>query len=267
MKNYIVSNAIALGNENDSKVLIQLIFGSAKFINLTHIHDQDSVVDSFISSIAFDRSAISSLNLTKNSIRIISSTFEFTEMKVNKISNPLKYQFIDISSETQANISNVEYKDSDSTLFNIRSSEATISNLTMENIKEAHHLFELYDAFNVTISNFTSTNSSSSAESLIIIRKSSNIAMKNFSLDNVEIPTLTIENSHVTEIENFLISHSHTPFEITNSKIESFKGCELMHNEGRLHGGALYLYNSDATIENSNFMNNTAESGGAIYFD
>jgi hypothetical protein len=267
LKNFIVLNAETLENEKDSKVLIQLIFGSVKFINSTHVYEQDSLVDSFISSVVFESSIISSLNLTRNSIRIISSIFEFSKMDVSKINNPLKNQFIDISSESQVKMSNVEYKDSNSILLSLKSSKASVSNMTIDNVKEANHLVELYDAFNVTISNFTSTNSSSSAENLIIVRKSKNIIMKDFRFESVKIPLFAIEDSHFTEISDFLISHSRMPFEIKNSKIESFKRCGFMHNEGGIQGGVLNLHNSDVTIENSDFINNTAENGGAIYFD
>ena len=34
-----------------------------------------------------------------------------------------------------------------------------------------------------------------------------------------------------------------------------------------LRGGAIAIYNSDVTIQNSTFTSNTAASGGAIYFD
>jgi predicted outer membrane repeat protein len=269
LKAYINANEEVLRNEGSSKALFQLISGSIKFINSTHVYDQDTLINAFVSSVVFQDSTISDLNLTYNSIAIVSSTLEFSNMIVVKISNPDKHGFIDISSDSYVTMQNVMYTDSDSVLFNLRFSEASIFNITMKNITQAQHLFELYEASNVEITSFTAVNSSTENESLIIVRKSENLTFNNFTLDHIENPLLTIQDSQFTKITYLNFSSSEIPITIERSTINEFTN-SVFTNNGNItenKGGAINIFNSDVTLSNSTFSNNMAESGGAIYFD
>jgi predicted outer membrane repeat protein len=268
LKNYINSNFDALKNEKSSLALIQSISGSVKFTNSTYVHDQDAIVHAFVSKITFESSVISSISMNDNTIEIVSSTLEFTEMNIHNISNPGNHEFIDISSESSMQMSNVLYKDSDSILFSLRSSEGVASNVKIENVQKAHNLFEIFDSSSVDISNFTAINSTSTADSLISIEKSRNLRVDSFNLDNIDNPLFIIKDSHFREMNKFNVSEWAIPFIVENTKIDILMDSSFTHNGNTdVFGGVLNILNSDITISNSTFRLNTAEIGGAIYFD
>jgi hypothetical protein len=269
LKEYINENIETLQNEAPSKALIQLISGTVKFMNSVHVYDQPALIKAFTSSVIFEDSLISSINMIDTWIEVVTSNFEFSKMEIRNISNPEKYEFISVSSDSLISLSNVEYYDSNSVLFNVRSSEAMIENIFMKNITNADHLFEFYDSSNVELKNFTVVNSSSSQDELIQIRKSKEFSFSQWTFENISQSVLVIQDSHFKEIKDFTIANSSSPLIIENSKIDMLKDSIFMKNSHSevLEGGAIKIYNSDVRVVNSTFANNTAESGGAIHFD
>jgi hypothetical protein len=154
MKNYINSKAEELNREKPSQVLIQSIFGSIKFTNSTHVHNQDAIINAFVSNVVFENSLISSLTVKEKSIVIISSNFEFSGMNVTSISNTGSYELIDVSSDSYMKMTNVSYNHSDSLLFTLKSSGAFVSDVFMNSIKNANNLFEVIGASWVELHNF-----------------------------------------------------------------------------------------------------------------
>jgi hypothetical protein len=269
LKDYINRNSEALSNEALSTALLQLISGAASFINSTHIHNEDTLVNAFVSTVSFSRSTISSMNLIDSAIEIISSTLEFTEMSVSNITTLDESTFIETSLESRVSINNASYSNANSKMFNFRSSEGIISNLTMRKVVGVSYLFEMYDCNNFQISNFIFEDSHSSGESMILIRESQKINLSNLDFSNLNQTLMILRNSHVREIKNITIISSVNPLIVENSKIEALFDSTFAHNGNAnvFRGGALYLLNSDMSIITSSFVNNTAESGGAVYFD
>jgi hypothetical protein len=205
LKAYIKENFEVLRDEISSISLIQLISGSIMFANSSHIHNQDVIVNAFVSTVIFQQSTISSVVMTDNCIEIVTSTFEFSDVNVTAVSNPGGYQFIDVSSESTTSINNVNYSNSNSILFNVRSSNAVVKNLELENITSASRLFEFYDAFNVEFANFTIQNATSSLKQLASIRKSKNVYLHDLAFKNIIQSLFIIQDSHLTEIKNIAI--------------------------------------------------------------
>jgi predicted outer membrane repeat protein len=258
-----------LSNEVSSTALLQLIFGVANFINLTHIHNQDTLVNAFVSTVSFSRSTISSMDLIDSAIEIISSTLEFTEMSVSNITTLDESTFIETSLESRVSINNATYSNANSKMFNFRSSEGIISNLTMRKVVGVNYLFEMYDCYNFQISNFVFEDSHSTGESLVLIRKSQNLTLSNLDFSNLNQTLMILRRSHLREIKKISIISSISPLIVENSRIQALSDSTFAHNGNAnvFRGGALYLLNSDVSISNSSFVNNTAESGGAVYFD
>jgi predicted outer membrane repeat protein len=258
-----------LTNEASSTSLLQLISGAAKFINSTHIHNEDALVSAFVSTVSFSGSTISSINLVGSALEIISSTLEFTEMNVSNITTSNESTFIEVSLESSVSINHTLYSNANSKMFNLLSSEGMISNLTMRKVAGVSYLFEMYDCHNVQITNFNNEDSHSTGESLVLIRKSQNLTLNDLDFSSLNQTLVILRNSHVREIKNVTISLSVSPLIVENSRIEALSESTFAHNGNSnvLRGGALYLLNSDLNISNSSFENNTAESGGAVYFD
>jgi hypothetical protein len=269
LKDYINENIEILRDEISSTSLIQLISGSIKFANSSHIHDQDVIVNAFVSTVIFQHSTIYSVVMTDNCIEIVTSAFEFSDMNVTTVSNPGGYQFINVSSESSVSMNNIYYSNSNSILLNLRSSNAVVENLRMENITRANYLFEFYDTHNMELANFTVQNTTSSSKRLASIRKSKNVTLRDLAFENIDQSFFIIEDSHLTKMKNITFDNWVSPFTVNNCLIDSVTDSIFTQNWNSAisEGGALSIFNSNVTIANSIFSNNTAESGGAIHFN
>jgi hypothetical protein len=118
MKNYINSNFLQIKNEGTSRPIVKLISGALSVTNSSVIYHQSSLIRGYLSSIKFEDSLISALSLVENSIEIVSSTFEFTNMEVENVNASPLHDFIFISFDSIAKIADVNYHDSTTILFN-----------------------------------------------------------------------------------------------------------------------------------------------------
>ena len=95
-----------------------------------------------------------------------------------------------------------------------------------------------------------------------------NVTLASFNIQNSEKLTLDIFSSSISEISHFEIRNSSKAIQISSSTISSFKNSVFTDNGNTslLFGGVMDIINSDVNLSNNSFTNNTAKSGGAIYF-
>ena len=92
--------------------------------------------------------------------------------------------------------------------------------------------------------------------------------MVNITVSNTVNSPLYVYSSNVSLIDDFSARYWMQSIYIELSDIQSISDSEFVYLGGSnlYKGGAFYIQDSNATISNSNFVNNTAISGGAIYF-
>jgi len=101
---------------------------------------------------------------------------------------------------------------------------------------------------------------------LIDVHQSSDINIQNFNIDGLKQLLFKVDASNISSILNVTLKNSVKTIEFSNSIIDSISNCSFINNgnENKSSGGALSLFNSEASIFNSTFNNNSAVQGGAI---
>jgi hypothetical protein len=213
-------------------------------------------------------SEISDLLLTGDSITIISSSLDFSDVTVSKINSTGDYDFMLVSFESSLNIQNIHYSNSNTILFNLRSSKMTASNLTFANVHNKRYLFEIYGAIQAKIHNINVSNVSTSSQSVILLKKSTNLELESMEVENITQIIIEIDRSHFKVLSGLIISNSEKALLVKTSTIEVLKDSSFTGNgNSNSRGGAIQMYNSDVTILNSTVSNNTANIGAGIHFD
>ena len=269
LRQYIVSNSEALTVAGQSRMLFQLIQVSLKITNSTRIYAQDSLINAFVSTVTFEDSELYNMNLQDTSIQVTSTTLNFTNMNVHDVLDPNNVDLIVLGLDSEFTISNVMYSNSDSVLFDLRSSSVQASNLTFENITNVNNLFTLYDAYDSDVSAVEVKNVTTTEDSLFDVRSSSGITFRDFSLGYIENTVIKIVKSSFAEISNMKIHHSTKAISITQSVVDLISDSEFTDNGniGVINGGAINIMNGQVNILNSTFSGNTAHTGAAISFD
>jgi len=105
-------------------------------------------------------------------------------------------------------------------------------------------------------------------EDLISISGSNNVSMHNLNVFNFEKEVVNIESSNISLIDNLNIQNCSGAFKIKSSFISGFMNSNFSQNGGvtSFVGGAIKIYDSSVSMSNNLFTNNTAVSGGAVYF-
>ena len=99
--------------------------------------------------------------------------------------------------------------------------------------------------------------------------KSNNMTIENIEAVNLQKFLFKIDETIVNSIKNLSISDSLNTIEFYRSKI-SMMSQSIFNNNGagtKLKGGALNFINCEVNIQNSTFIGNKAEQGGAISFE
>jgi hypothetical protein len=193
---------------------------------------------------------------------------DFVNVSVSQIDTISGKDFILVNFESSLNIRNVDFRDSNTTLLNLRSSKMTANNLTFTNIDNARYLFETYDVNEAEMSQISASQITTSSQSLILLKKSNNLTLSQLEINNIDKIILEVDRSHFKRIISLAFTNSKKAMLVKNSKIELFANSSFGGNGNTISkGGAFQMYNSDVTIENATFDNNIAEAGAGIHFD
>ena len=269
VKDVFIASQTFYAQQGETPMLFQLVQASLTITNGSKIHSQDRLVNSFQSTLIFEDSFLYDMAISDTSIQTTQSTLEFNRMTVYNITNSNKKQFILANLDSDFRINDVQYSDSSSILFSLRSSEMSANNLTFTNIVDTHYLFSLFSVSSAQISNFGATNSTSQLQNLIDVRYSAGINFSNFTLADVNSTVIAVSDSNITEMSGIDIQNSHKAFRIVKSKVSLIKDSVFIHNgaENSITGGAFQIYNSDVSIQNTSFNDNMADTGAGIHFN
>ena len=250
-----------------ASALIQLIYGSLTILSNSSFSGQSVIFSSFLSSITLKDSAITNVIVNKSTMEIVSSTLMISNMTFENITNPIKKNFIYIS-DSQLDVTNLYYKNSDSSLFNIIYSSANISNLKQENVNGGMELIKLDNCNSIYLSKIELINTTTITKSLIVIDRSKAVVIENIVIANISQIMFKISKSEISSINSVNIEKCLESFRITESRVALLSNSTFMQNGGTSKeiGGAIYLFNTEMNISNCSFTLNSAKIGGVISF-
>ena len=221
-----------------------------------------------MSTVSFADSFLDNITLSEASIQAVVSTLTMERMTINNLRNPIKTDFILVFLESTLIITTLNYTNSDSILFRVRTSSVVISGIEFNNIINAVELGEIASSYNVSLSAITSTNTQITGPFLFLISSSVNISMTDIHILNSKTIVMKIDSSVFDIIDRLEVKNCSEGIVIKSSEVKEFRNSTFNQNGGGaiFYGGALKIRNSNITFINTSFTQNTAQSGGAIYF-
>ncbi|CAI2373152.1 unnamed protein product [Moneuplotes crassus] len=182
--------------------------------------------------------------------------------------NQLGINFILISSDSNVNATNTKLKDSQSTLFFILSSNATLQNISFENVTAPSSLIEVQDGGQFVINNLSLLQSFADQQ-ILLLENTNMISLVSIEMSNLESSLFKALKSNFELIKNVAIINSTGSTEIFDSIISNMTNCTFRNNGSPFTsiGGAIQLADTIMVINNSTFIANQAGKGGAIGFE
>ena len=251
-----------------SYVLFTLISASLNIQNFSSITQQNSLLNSFLSTTNLSDSTISDIDTIEIAIRVTSSTLNAWNMTISRVTNPNSLDLMSITLDSILSIDDLMFTDSQSNLMNVRSTVMHINNITFQNISSFTDLMRISSSTNVNISQFTSMNTTTDTNEKMLITDCSNVILDGIHTSDTTELIIDIVDSNVTSLTNLQIHNCKQGVYMQNSNILSLSNSNFTNNgnSSQRLGGAIYISQSIATIQNSSFTNNTSIDGGAIYF-
>ena len=251
-----------------SYALYKLISASLSIQSSSRITQQNSLFNLFLSTLSMADCFISHIDVLEPAIRVTSSNLNMTSTSISRISDPDSYDFIFLTLDSTLTMNSLIFEDSTSNLFNARNTRIQINDLIIQNVASYSNLIRILSSNDIVISQYQSSNTSSSISEQILITDSSNVRITDFDVHDTPELIIDIINSNVTSLSDIQIHNCLQPIYLQNSKVEALQNSNFTNNGNSLQrfGGSVYVKDSDATIQNSTFINNTGIDGGAIHF-
>ena len=267
-KAYSRINFTPVLNDDAEESLFQLISASLVIENSSIIRNQSAIVNSFVSEVTFDSSTLTDIEFIDIWIQAVVSQLTMTNMNILNLNNLNETDFILALLDSTLTITDLEYSDSNSILFNARTSSVQVDGITFTNIFNATHLGAIASSSDISVNDISSSNSVVTGTDLFLITETNNVSLSNFDIQNSEKLVLKIEKSNLAMYDSMSIRNCTSSLYIRSSTISEMKNSTFAKNgNGNIPlGGAMQISDSSITMKNSTFTENTAISGGAIYF-
>ena len=231
------------------------------------ITDQSSLLNQFLSNVTISNSIISNIQMIESLFIVTSSLLNFSQSAISMISNPDSYDMMFITLDSSLIINHLVFEDSLSNLFNSLNTDIQIDTLMLRNISSSSNLLKISTSQSVNITNYQTENVITSTSTEILITHSKNVKLDNFKVSDVPQTIIEILDTTVDYIIGLQVHKTMKVINILNSNINMISGNFTNNGDSsQRHGGAICIQNSIVSIENSTFVNNTANDGGAIDF-
>ncbi|CAI2370626.1 unnamed protein product [Moneuplotes crassus] len=265
-KDYLASldkSALAYSN-----VAMQVLFGQLLIKDSSQIYQQQKFVSAYESIVRVQDSSVSDITLSSSSFEIINSDLILENATFSNIMNPLEVVFILISSDSNVNVTSATLKDSQTALFSIQSSNATLQKISFENVTASISLIEAHVGGQFVINNL-SLLQSSAGQQMLLLENTNMISLESIEVSNSEKSLFKALESNFELIKNVSIINSTHSVEILDSAVSNMTNCTFENNgnSSTAKGGAIKMTDSMITIANSTFISNQAFKGGAIAFE
>ncbi|CAI2373860.1 unnamed protein product [Moneuplotes crassus] len=262
-RDYSSANFLSEMSETHNEYQFSLIFASLSMVSATEINQESLVVDSFVSTLEITDTVIRDFTMEAIAIRGVSSTISLRNLSFINFTVTDQVDYILDTLDSTLSIMN-----STSIIFRARSSQVNIQGLTYGLIANAIELGVISSCYNSTISGLTSTLSEVLGRSLLRLESSQNISLSNAVLKNTQKSGVRILSSNMISITNMNVLNCQDGVYIESSTVELLQNSSFENNgnSSKINGGALHITNSDVTLSNNIFRQNTAHDGGAIAF-
>ena len=91
-------------------------------------------------------------------------------------------------------------------------------------------------------------------------------SINNFTIADTNMTAVSIHQSTISSISELMVNNVSLALQMSNSHVNSISQSNFVEcgKDTNIYGGAIKSFNSNLTISNSSFFENTARNGGAI---
>ncbi|CAI2367919.1 unnamed protein product [Moneuplotes crassus] len=250
--------------------LLEIISGSLEISNQTQIYEESEILNLYMTTCVIVESFIRNIKFLKTPFKVTTSTLELHDVSLSNVLDISSREIFLVNDESKFIITNTTYEDSNSMLVNSLSGEIQIVNFKARNISNFPTFAKVYSLKSVLMKNLTFDTLIAMSEEVIKIEESNNISIDSFTTVGLNATVISIMNSVIESINNIKISDSLKAISVVDSHIKKFENSSFTNNgiqDNFISGGAISMFNSDLTVRNTTFSNNTADKAGAIAFE
>ena len=150
-------------------------------------------------------SVLSQISVLEPAIRVTSSSLNMTNTNISMISDPDSHDFMFLTLDSTLTMNSLIFENSTSNLFNARNTRIEIIDLIIRNVVSYSNLLRILSGNDVLISQYQSSNVSSSVNEQILITDSSNVRITDFDVHDTPELIIDIINSNVTSLSDIQI--------------------------------------------------------------
>ena len=266
-KSFIQSNLNLLNYQQEDSIF-EILVSTVLFQNGTIISNQNAIIISFSSNISFVDSFITNITLSKTGIQLISSLLTFDNTTISNLNSNGSLSFMQSMIDWTIQINSSSYISSIASFLNSISTNIKINALNVRNVTCTTNLIQISQSSDIEVQG-TTFGSISITSPLIYIYSSNKISVRNLTASGVLATIFAIKSSNITSIDGCSITQCSLALLSDNSIISSITNSRFDSNgnTSQTQGGAIRMVNSQISIQNTTFVNNTAINGGAISFE
>ncbi|CAI2360923.1 unnamed protein product [Moneuplotes crassus] len=265
MKEYLATKDLSATSEQ--KYLFKVLQGNLNILNSTHIHDEDLILKSFLSTVRVERSRITNMQYSISPFNILDSTFTIEDTEINGAhTNSAQEGFIVTNSATII-MKNISFTDSNSQMMISLSSHLEMEKVKFQNITQFPNLVSAKLCNWFHLSEITIVDSYSTKNEIMNVQDSYNVTLNDIKLERINSTFCYFKDSEILAITNITISNLSQGFIFVNSQVIKLANAEFSENYSNSSGGVISMTNSKLKIENTTFAHNSATEGGAIMFE
>ncbi|CAI2365727.1 unnamed protein product [Moneuplotes crassus] len=265
MKAYL--NSTNLTEISEQGYLFQVLQGNLNILNSTHIHDENLVLKSFLSTVTVENSLFSNLEYSISPLNILDSTFtmEHTEIRGAQASS-VEESFI-IANSAKISENNVSYSDSNSQIMTSLNSHLEMEQIKIQNVSECPYLLSVVLCDWFYLANIEVQYSTPSEAVMVYVHDTAHITFESISVSNMTSTFAFFKKSEITKITGLKMTSLNQTLTFVNSNVKELSHSLFKDNFSNSSGGAISMTNSKLAIESTNFTRNSATEGGAIIFE
>ena len=251
------------------KYSIQCISGELEIKNQTWITDQSYFMSSYLSTLTIDNSTVYDITSDGSIFALTDTVVTMSNIEAYNLHTDSTGNFIQLSFDSIATLTSFNYVNSTAKFVESLSSQLLITNLMSKNIALTQHLIDYTDCQNVTMLNVMIYDINTTISYLMYATRSYIDQIVNMTVHDINSSVFYILKSNVTAISDLYIYDVTDGVHFKQSSVGILENSRIYRSgsTSKQQGGALFIENSNSTMQNMTFLSNIAQSGGAINID
>jgi hypothetical protein len=272
---FLQSDYVSYLNDNPNLINVipsffwfSLIIGKISILEESNIYQQDRLVYAFNSEVLLQDSIIHNITTEDASIKLVISTLNLMNTTIQDIhtSSNSKISIISGSLESTINMNKLSYANSTLPFLTFHSSVGNITDVNLNNITWSANIISISDCKNLTLKDWEIDNILTSDEDSIHISHSNIDTLENVKITDIQQTVFHISFSIFDKISNLTIDTWLRGMKVESESFLNFENSTFTNlgSSQQREGSAIFSTNSNITIIDTLFYNNTAQIGGSV---